>query len=137
MNQKNTDIQKIWRGLKNLIFSIFLIIVTIALLFYLYNASDFRGFDLERAMFEHQDAVVFAIAVFGVEFVLLLISIYRIAKSLNKNASAWLIACVAFPMVLYVAVIYFFILGVYNILKIKFIKNVEPSPSSSVRSPLG
>ncbi|WP_180139088.1 hypothetical protein [Desulfoluna butyratoxydans] len=137
MNQKNTDIQKIWRGLKNLIFSISLIIVTIALLFYLYNASDFRGFDLERAMFEHQDAVVFAIAVFGAEFVLLLLSIYRVAKSLDKNAAAWLIACVAFPMVLYVAIIYLSILGVYNIIKIKFTKNVEPSPSSSVRSPLG
>ncbi|WP_139163816.1 hypothetical protein [Desulfoluna spongiiphila] len=107
------------------------------IIIYLYNASDFGGFDLERAMFEHQDAVVYAIAVFGAEFVLLLISIYRIAKSLDKNAAAWLIACAAFPMILYVAIIYFFILGVYNIIKIKFSKNVEPSPSSGVRSPLG
>ncbi|GAB6098063.1 hypothetical protein JCM14469_43180 [Desulfatiferula olefinivorans] len=125
MNQKQSDIQKIWHGLKDLIFSIAFIIAAIALLLFIYNALDLKGLKPEAVMSEHQNVVIFVGIIFGTVFVLLLTSIYRIAKSLKKNAAAWLFACIAFPILLYFAIPYFFIAGVYTIIKLKFTKNVE------------
>lgn len=129
--EKQLVIEKIFRGLKDLVLSsIFMIIIVVAF-FYIAPHVDFKNP-------ENENLILYALVPFGAVIILLLISIYKIAKALEKNAVAWIFACIAFPIILYFAVPYFFIIAVFQIIKLKFSKDAEqvspegqPGPAAS------
>ena len=53
-------------------------------------------------------------------YYLLIISIYKMAKELNKNARAWVITCMVFSGVIFYASFYFSIIALFKIIKIKY-----------------
>ena len=63
--------------------------------------------------------IVVAAIIFLSTFIAYHISIYRMAKVLNKNAWAWLFACLAFPGLTIIVTLYFSINVVFIILKFK------------------
>jgi hypothetical protein len=71
------------------------------------------------ALAEHENFTLYSIFPFFLFHIIVSYSIYKTAKALGKNAFAWLFACIAFPMVLYFAIPYFSIVGVYRVVKVK------------------
>ena len=116
--EKQLAIEKIFRGLKDLVFSFIFMIIIMVAFFYIAPHVDLKNPENENLM-------LYALVPFGAMIVLLLISIYKTAKALEKNAAAWVFACIAFPIILYFVVPYFFIIAVSRIIKLKLSKDAE------------
>ena len=117
--KKNLNLEPIYKSLKDLIFSLVLLIIFFIIFFVISSKTDLSAHKDDNLIFYY-------LIPFSFVAVLLHISIYRLAKALNKNATAWVFANIAFPIVLSFSIFYFLIVASYQIIKLKIRGHGEP-----------